>query len=134
LLAAAETPGIFITEDVFVPAFIVSYQDTLDSIEKLSNLHPSRVLIPHYGLIEGDMIPKYFKNATTTVDDVVTIMKSGAAQGKSREALLDDYRKAYYSNEKCLAAQPEQAFVLNFSALIPRLADELNIQLPSVEQ
>ncbi|MDR0886242.1 MAG: MBL fold metallo-hydrolase [Clostridiales Family XIII bacterium] len=132
LLVAAETLGVFISEDFLVPALIVSYEKTIESIEKLSSLNPTRVIIPHFGLIEGRTVDLYFKKAYEAADEAVRILKAGIKDGKTKQEILEDYKNAYYPGAKAesVVMQPEEAFLINFNALIPRIAEELDLTIP----
>ncbi len=124
LLISNETPGVAVSLDEVVPACLVSFKKALESVERLKELKPKAVLLPHYDVIEGE--------------DVCARYLDAAYRGhiKYRDMILEAYDKGM--NEKELLkyskdtlwvgpikeGQPEDAFDLNNKYMVPTVIRE----------
>lgn len=124
LLLACETLGVFNGKDDVVPSYLVGYQMTLDSIEKAQKLEIEKVLVPHYGLLTGDMAKFYLKrakqSAVETAEEVVGLLKNNTP----KEEILEMFKKKFYHGY-VKEIYPVDAMELNTSITINLLEKEL---------
>lgn len=96
LLLGSETVGVFNGKDDVIPSYLVGYQMAMDSIERLKEFEIENVLVPHFGLLEGEKAKVYFERAKISnkniTDDIVKMLKDG----KSKEEISEYYEQKYY--------------------------------------
>jgi glyoxylase-like metal-dependent hydrolase (beta-lactamase superfamily II) len=123
LLIGSETYGVQGESLDVMPAYLIGYQVTLDSIDKAAALHPKNILIPHMGLITGTRAEEFFARARKAAVDAKDMVVEGHRAGKSDEELVAAFKARYYTPEQAMY-QPEKAFMLNASYIIPMLIRE----------
>lgn len=124
LLLSTESLGVYTEDGEVVPSYLVGYQMVIDSIKRVMSLGAERLLIPHYGVIEGDEVKVYLnkalKNATETADKIVKILKSG----KSKEDAVNYFVSKFYKG-KVKEIYPYDAMMLNTSITVDLIEKEL---------
>ena len=124
LLLSCETVGIYVGEPVILPSFLIGYRTTLESIDKVKALDIEKILIPHYGVIDGDLAKFYLENTkksnVETCREIATILKFG---GTNEEA-FEFFKNKFYKG-KVIDAYPYDAFVLNTGIMIELIKKEL---------
>jgi len=124
LLLCCETVGVYNGEDGVVPSYLVSYQMTLDSIDKAEKLDIETVLVPHYGVLTGEKAKFYIQkgkqSAIATAQTVVSGLKSGISKKEIAEQFVKDY---YYGYTREI--YPIDAMRLNTSIMIDMLEREI---------
>ena len=124
LLLSTESLGVYTEDGEVVPSYLVGYQMVIDSIKRVMSLGAERLLIPHYGVIEGDEVKAYLnkalKNATETADEIVKILKSG----KSMEDAVNYFVSKFYKG-KVKEIYPYDAMMLNTSITVDLIEKQL---------
>ncbi len=123
LLIACETYGTMGDAPVIMPAYLVGYQMTLDSIARAEKCAPEAILLPHYKVITGERAKTFLEMARKANTETYEAVVSGHRAGKSNEELMQEFKAKYYTDEQALY-QPEAAFMLNLSYMIPMLIRE----------
>lgn len=123
LLLACETYGTMGDSPVVMPAYLVGCQMTLDSIDRAEKCAPEAILLPHYKLITGQRAKTFLPMARRANEETFRIVAEGYRAGKSVEQLMAEFKDKYYTEEQALY-QPEAAFMLNLSNMIPMLIRE----------
>ena len=124
LLLSTESLGVYTEDGEVVPSYLVGYKLVIDSIKRVQKLNVEKILIPHYGVIEGDEAKAYLQkaliNATQTAEEIVSILKSG----RSKEDAINHFVKKYYKG-KVKEIYPYDAMMLNTSITINLIEKEL---------
>ena len=124
ILLSCETIGIYVGEPIIMPSFLVGYRMTLDSIDKVRALDIEKILIPHFGLIDGELAKFYLENTKKSnieiCREIATILKFG---GTTEEALQFFKNKIYKG--KVIDAYPFDAFLLNTNIMIELIKKEI---------
>lgn len=124
LLLSSETLGVYVGEGDVIPSCLIGYRTTLNSIAKARQLDIEKILVPHYGLIEGDEARAYLETAKKSLIDtcrsIASILKFG---GSDAEAL--EYFKDRFYHGKVIDAYPIDAMELNTSIMIKLIKNEL---------
>lgn len=125
LLLGCESTGVYDGENV-VPAYLVGYQMSLNSIARVEKLSIDNILVPHYGLLSGEGAREYLKNArksaVETAEEIVSLLR----EGKPRKEIFEFYKnKFYHGNVKRM--YPIDALKLNTEIIIDLLAKEFGI-------
>lgn len=131
LFLSSETLGVYDGEKTIVPSYLVSYADTIESIEKAEKLDIKYILAPHYGLLNEEQT-KYFldnmKSASEqTARKILYYLKSGKSDEEILRLVKDKFWHGYIKE-----IYPEDAVNLNTSIMIQLIKnsktfDKLNL-------
>lgn len=124
LLLGVETLGVYYGEGSYLPAFLVGYQMALDSIQKAQQLEIERILLPHYGVVEGEAVQAYFENSRYVTEEMAGTILSQCRSGKTDEEILEFLTRRDY-RENVWPVYPIDAFSLNTRIMIDRVRKEL---------
>lgn len=124
LLLGSETIGVFDGENTVVPSYLVGYEMTLRSIEKVERMEIEHILVPHLGLLDKEKTALYLKgakaSAVTTAEDIVKIIKAGGTDEDALEYFKDRFYQGYIKE-----IYPVDAMELNTSIMIKLIKKEL---------
>jgi len=124
LLLSNETLGVYDGDKTILPAFLVSFADTISSIEKIEKLDIKSILAPHFGLLDKTQTEYFLKNmkssAQNIADDILGSIKAGCSD---KETVARFKNKYWHGNIK--EAYPEDAINLNTSIMVRLLRSEL---------
>ena len=89
-LVVGEALGGYHGRDRITSCFTSSYQDYLNSIDKLSKLNTSIIQLPHDGALTGDLAKKHIIEARAEAERMQALVKAELDQGKLVEEIFDD--------------------------------------------
>ncbi|MBQ8606351.1 MAG: MBL fold metallo-hydrolase [Clostridia bacterium] len=124
LLVGCETLGVYGGDGIVVPSYLVGYQMTLDSIEKIKNYDVKNILSPHYGLLSADETAQYLRksrvSAEKTADEILELLKKETPKPEIIEYFKDKFYHGYIKE-----IYPTDAMELNTSITINLIEKEL---------
>lgn len=124
LLLGCETPGVYDGDQTVVPCFLVGYQMSLDSIDRMMGLDITQFVLPHLGLASGDKAALYLQKARSstveTAAEIVQLLKSGG----SREDAIRLFKDKFYHGRTC-DTYPPAAMELNTGIMVDLIRREL---------
>ena len=124
LLLGSETIGVFDGESTIVPSYLVGYEMTLNSIEKVEKIDVEHILVPHLGLLNKEKTALYLRSAkasaVSTAEDIVGILKNGGTDGDAIRYFKDRFYHGYIKE-----IYPIDAMELNTSITVGLLRKEL---------
>lgn len=127
LLLGCESIGVYNGKDDVFPSYLVGYQMSLDSIDKVMSLDIESILVPHYGLIGKEESKFYLKkakeSAIETADTIVQMLKSGSDKEEIRQAIKDKFYHGYIKE-----IYPIDAMNLNVGITIDLIERELLVK------
>ena len=126
LLLGSETVGVFNGEDDVIPSYLVGYQMAMDSIEKLKDYDIENVLVPHFGLLEGEKAKVYFEKAAVSNRKITEKIVQMLKDGKSKEEISDYYKQEYYHGYIKII-YPSDAMELNTGIMINLIEREFGL-------
>ena len=124
LLLSCETIGVFNGEDDVVPSYLVGYQMTLESIARVRALSPKRILLPHFGLIEGGTVDFYLARAEERAKEVADVVLSMLREGKDKSEIAAYFEKIFWRGY-VKEIYPIDAMRLNTGITVALLEKEL---------
>ena len=123
LLLSTETLGVYFGDDTYMPSYLVGYQMTMDSFAKAKRLKIDKILVPHYGMIEGEEAKGFLdKSEQASRAFAAALTKIFAAGGSDEDAL--DYCREHIYLEHVRPTYPIDAFLLNSSIMIGLIRKE----------
>ena len=124
LLLGCESIGVYNGSDDVFPSYLVGYQMSLDSIERVKGLDIENILVPHFGLIDKQQAGFYLKkakeSAIETADMIVEMLKNGDSKEEIAQAIKNKYYKGYIKE-----IYPIDAMNLNLGITINLIEKEL---------
>ena len=124
LLLSTETLGVFNGKDDVVPSYLVGYEMTLDAIQKVRQLAPTRILLPHFGLIEGELVAHYLSRAEETAKEVARTIKKMLLDGKEQSEIAAWFEARFWHGY-VREIYPVDAMRLNTGITVRLIAREL---------
>ncbi len=124
LFLSSETLGVYDGETLIVPSFLVSYKDTINSIDKVKNLKIKHILSPHYGILDKTQTSYFLENMKASSEDGAKEILSHIKNGKSDEEIVEIIKKRYWKGY-IRKIYPEDAVTLNTSIMIELVRKEL---------
>lgn len=124
LLLGCESIGVYDGENDVLPSYLVGYQMALDSIERVKNLDIESILVPHYGVLEGDKARLYVENAKARAVSTAKWISDSLKNNLSKTEIADKFiEKVYHGYVKEI--YPIDALKLNTSIMIDLIEREL---------
>lgn len=124
LLLCCETIGVFNGKDNVLPAYLVGYNMALESIDKAQKLDLEQILVPHYGLLEGDMAKLYMNKARQSAQTFAQSIKEKLENNLSKDKIVQEFLdQVYHGYVKEI--YPIDAIMLNTNIMINLLEKEL---------
>ena len=124
LLLESETLGVYTGSEKIIPSYLVGYEMTLKSFEKVHALNVKNILVPHYGLLSEEETRFYLeqakRNATETANEILEALKSG----KNKPEILAAFKEKYYTPQ-VQEIYPIDAMELNTNIMINLIEKEL---------
>lgn len=124
LLLGSETLGVFNGTDDVVPSYLVGYETALNSIEKVKKLNPERILIPHYGVVEGETARFYLEKAEENAKDTANMIVDMLKRGKSKKEIVSAFKERFYHGY-IKTVYPIDAMELNTGITVDLIEKEL---------
>ncbi len=126
LLLGCESIGVFNGEDDVVPSYLVGYQMSLDSIERVEQLDIENILIPHFGLLDKEKTRFYLRRAKESARETAEQIVGMLRRGSSKEEIAAAFEKKFYHGYVKII-YPIDAMKLNTGIMIDLLAREFGI-------
>ncbi|RBP57954.1 glyoxylase-like metal-dependent hydrolase (beta-lactamase superfamily II) [Alkalibaculum bacchi] len=117
ILFASETTGVLMLSGDIYPVFIISYQQTINSIEKCQRTQHKYIISPHHGFLDESDPKNYWKNCISAVRKSANFILERFAKGYSEDKIFEEYKDVYF-NDVVKLHQPESAFDVNTKAMI----------------
>lgn len=124
LLLGSETLGVYFGNNTYLPFFLVGYQMSLDSFEKVKQMDIDFMLLPHYGVVDKEETKRFLTNAEWTFRDTAAKIVELYKAGGTEEEALAYYKERFYK-ENVIPTYPVDAFKLNTSIMIALIQKEL---------
>ena len=124
IFLSTETLGMYVSDGLVMPSFLVGYKMSLDSIAKAGTFDIDYYLIPHWGFITGGENVKQF-----LVDSVKghqfghDLIVNAHNEGKGHEEIYKLFEDAFYT-DKMKVVYPPAAFAENTNIQIPMILRE----------
>ena len=124
LFLSNETLGVYDGKDLIVPSYLVSYNDSISSIERIEKLNITSLLSPHYGLLNESQTKYFLANMKAASQDTAFELLDSIKKGLSDDEIIDQYKNKYWRGY-IKEIYPEDAVNLNTSIMIRLIRNEL---------
>lgn len=123
LLIGVESLGVYGKNGIVMPSYLVGYQMVMDSIARVKALNPEKILIPHYGVIEGEEAKVYLMASEKSSVEDAKMIKRAILEGKTDEEIVSMLHEKYYFGY-IETIYPIAAFTLNAGITVRLLRNE----------
>ena len=124
LLLSSETLGVFDGERTIVPSYLVSYADSIASVERVEKLEISRILAPHYGILSQEQTKFFLDNMKSASEKTALNILNSLKKGKSTDEIIAEFRAEFWHGY-IREIYPEDAVNLNTSIMTELVRKEL---------
>lgn len=124
LLLSNETLGVYDGKKTIFPAYLVSFSDTIASIEKIEKLHITSILAPHLGLLNKSQTEYFLNNMRAATENITKDILNSIKKGCSDEEIVEQFKNKYWHGY-IKEIYPEDAATLNTSIMVRLIRSEL---------
>lgn len=117
LFLSNETLGVYDGGKTIVPSYLVSYEDTIKSIERIEKLDIKYILAPHYGILNEEQTMYFLTNMKRASEESASEILEFIKQGKSDDEITTMIKERFW-NGYIKEIYPEDAVNLNTSIMI----------------
>lgn len=96
LLLGTETTGVYDGAESIVPSCLVSYEDSLASIDRMCALPVKRIVAPHLGILSEEQTRFYLDNARRCAEEACEFFAERIRAGKTDEQIVEDFKARYW--------------------------------------
>ena len=126
LLLGSETMGVYDGVNTIVPAFLVGYELTLDSIAGARSLGAKQILSPHLGLLDERQTEFYLSRAEDNIRNCARFVSGCLTDGMAEDDIIARFMERYvHGNALPPEAYHQDAARLNTSIMIKLIGKEL---------
>ena len=124
LLLSNETLGVYDGAKTIVPSCLVSFSDTIFSIEKIEKLKITAIVAPHLGLLSKAQTEYFLDNMKSATQGAAEDLLDSIKNGLSDEKIIEQFKQKYWHGY-IKEIYPEDAATLNTSIMIRLIRNEL---------
>ncbi len=124
LLLSTETLGIYADPGEIFPSYLVGYDMSLKSMDKILNYKISRILTPHIGLLTEEETAYFLSHMHSAAKEFADIILDLLTKGKGPEEVIEAFKTKYWHG-KCKAMYPLDAMELNVRIMTDLIRKEL---------
>jgi 2-aminobenzoylacetyl-CoA thioesterase len=122
-LLAGDALGILPGDDVWVaPQFLSSYEDYLDSIERIRKRAPKTILLGHHSVVRQGECERFFNAAVADCKAFREMIEQYLKESRMKEEIVVQRIQAAEYHTLRGGKQPEAAFLLNLTAQVRLIA------------
>ena len=124
LLLSSETLGVYDGDTTIMPVCLVSFSDTMASIEKIEGRKVTSVVAPHLGLLNQAQTEFFLGNMKFASLNIARSFLESLENGLCDEEVVEQYKKNYWHGY-IKEIYPEDAIALNTSIMLRLIKNEL---------
>lgn len=122
-IALSESLGLMYDPPLIVPEFVTSYDDAINSIDKIEKISPEYILLPHLGLLTPEYRHDYFIKARKSSKRMRDIILDLYKNGKNIDEILQACKEYLYEGNYA-TTQPLDAFLMNRRVMVERVINQ----------
>ena len=124
LLLSSETIGVYDGKELIVPSYLVSYSDSINSINRVCELQIDKLLSPHLGILDEQQTRFFLQNCRSSNEKAAMFIKGLLEQGITDDEIIARFKEIYWQGY-IRDIYPEDAVNLNTSIMIGLIRKEL---------
>lgn len=124
MMVCCETAGVYVDEIGFTPCFLVGFQMSLDSIEKMQQVGADILIGPHYGILDQERIPDIWEQCVRDTKRAGERMLETIARTDDVDEQIR-YLAGDYWPERLRPYQPYKAYAVNMKSMLATIRREM---------
>ena len=124
LFLSCESLGVYDGDKTIVPVYLVSYKDAIASVERVEGLSIRSMVVPHYGLLDGNQTIFFLGNMKAAAESLARELVNEIKRGCSDEDIIERMKERYWQGY-VREISPIDAFRLNASITLRLIKNEL---------
>ncbi|MBR2467210.1 MAG: MBL fold metallo-hydrolase [Clostridia bacterium] len=124
LLLSNETLGVYDGDRTILPAYLVSFSDTISSIKKIEGRRITAIVAPHLGLLNKAQTEYFLDNMKSAAQNIAGNFLDSIKSGLCDEDIIKQFKEKYWHGY-IKEIYPEDAMTLNTSIMIRLIKNEL---------
>lgn len=124
LLLSSETIGVYDGGRNIVPSYLVGYEMSLSSIDRVTALDIDKLLSPHLGILSSEQTEYFLENAKNASAEAAEIILKSLKSGKTSGEIIELFKEKYWWGY-VRDIYPVDAMELNTSIMIKLIKKEL---------
>ena len=124
LLLSNETLGVYDGNKTILPAYLVSFSDTISSIKKAEGYRITAIVAPHLGLLNKAQTEYFLNNMKSSAQNIAESFLDSIKSGLSDEDIIKQFKEKYWHGY-IKEIYPEDAITLNTSIMLRLIKNEL---------
>lgn len=116
LLLSNETLGVYDGEETIVPSYLVSFEDSIESIKKVEQMDVKYLLAPHLGILNEAQTGFFLENMRSASEETALLIRNNLQEGKTTAEIVE-ILKTEFLHGYIEEIYPEDAANLNFSIM-----------------
>lgn len=125
MLISCETMGVYASERLVAPSYLVGYKMSIDFIKRAMNMDIEKMLVPHNGILEGTACREFLCDALHSNELLKDTILEDHLHGKKQAEIIEHYKEMFYTGE-LRKTQPLRAFELNAGYTVPMIIKEFS--------
>lgn len=113
----SETSGVMGKSGKLYPSFIISYEQTINSIKKCQKANVKHIVSPHTGFVSKSEVPTYWQKSIEAANRTKNFIIELFQEGFDEDTIFKEFKKAF-QDEEGKSLQPDIAFEMNNRAMI----------------
>ncbi|MBQ4649999.1 MAG: MBL fold metallo-hydrolase [Firmicutes bacterium] len=117
ILFTNESTGVHVSPEFLYPSILKSYQQTIDTAEKLKKIDVKWVIAAHYGVLPQELNKSFFDRYIAEARKERKIIMDAIAAGMTYEEILDEHKKVFWTEGR-RRNHPFEAYRINAEATV----------------
>ena len=123
LLLSCETLGVYDGDTTIMPICLVSFSDTMASIERIEKRKVKSIVAPHLGLLNEAQTEFFLSNMKSAAQNIADNFLDSIKNGLSDEEIINQFKEKFW-HDYIREIYPEDALTLNTSIMIRLIKNE----------
>lgn len=128
IIFASESTGVLENSDKIHTSVLKSFDESLESARFLKLIPCEYLVIPHYGVLEGEEKDGYFDRYIEAAEREQSLYRGWIEQGLSAEEIFEEHKKLYWNEERA-EYQPFRAYKVNTEITVKMVIKETKNEL-----
>ena len=120
IILASESTGVLMENNLMHTSVLKSFEDSFSAAALLKSLPYKEILVPHYGMVPGEMLTGYFDLYIAEAIKERNLIASLIKSGLTADEIFEEHKKVYWTEDRA-KEHPFRAYKMNTEIIIKRM-------------